>query len=48
MLPAVTVLGSEIVFLEAVDPAGRLSLEVLKTHEPDERGVVGTQVELSL
>jgi hypothetical protein len=46
VLPALTVLGIEVVFLEGLDPAGRLFLEVLKTHEPVSRGVVVAQVEL--
>jgi hypothetical protein len=46
MLLVVKVLGSEVVFLEMVDPVGHLYLKVLKSCEPDEHGVVGTQVEL--
>jgi hypothetical protein len=40
LLLALMVLEHEVVFLEAMDPAGCLSLEVLKAHEPDDFGVV--------
>jgi hypothetical protein len=33
LLPAQTVLITEVVFLEALDSAGLLSLQVLETHE---------------
>jgi hypothetical protein len=38
-------LGFKVVFLEVLDRAVQLSLEVLKAHEPCELRVVGTQVE---
>jgi hypothetical protein len=31
---ALTVLGSEVVLLEVLEPVGHLPLEVLKAHEP--------------
>jgi hypothetical protein len=31
---ALTIGGSEVVLLEALNPVGGLSLEILKTHEP--------------
>jgi hypothetical protein len=34
MFLIVAVLRSEVVFLEALDPAGHLFREVLKTYEP--------------
>jgi hypothetical protein len=43
---ALTVLGSEVVLLEARNRAGGLSLEILKTHKPGQSGVVSAQVEL--
>jgi hypothetical protein len=34
LLPVLTVLGSVVAFLKALDTVDRLSLEVLKTDEP--------------
>jgi hypothetical protein len=34
VLPALTVLGSKIVLLQALNPAGGLPFQVLKIHEP--------------
>lgn len=39
------VLGFKVVFLELLDQAVQLSLEVLKAQEPREHRAVGTQVE---
>jgi hypothetical protein len=45
VLPALMVLGSEVVFFDTMDPAGSLPLEVLKTHVQCQYGVVSAQVE---
>jgi hypothetical protein len=34
VLLSLTVLGSEVIFLETQDPVGHLSLQILETHEP--------------
>jgi hypothetical protein len=41
---AFAVLGSEVIFLQALNPAGYFPLEVLKIHEPGQRKVVGAHV----
>jgi hypothetical protein len=43
---ALTVLGSEVVLLQMLNPACGLSFAVLKTHEPGYCRVVSVQVEL--
>jgi hypothetical protein len=34
VFPALTALGREVIVMVMLDPADRLSLKVLKTHEP--------------
>jgi hypothetical protein len=46
VFPALTVLGSKVVFLQALNPACGLYFEVLRNHEPGYCIVVCAQLEL--
>jgi hypothetical protein len=46
VLAPLTIIGCELLLLEALDPAGCLSIQVLETQLPGKFGVARAQVEL--
>jgi hypothetical protein len=46
LFSALTVLGSEVILLQVLNPVCGLSYEILKTNEPGQCRVIGAEVEL--